>query len=69
MAHSLKTNCVREEDQLEGGRSDSVWRSVASDIRSPRFESSCWQNLYRTFIENMKINKKRPRMAHLKNDK
>ena len=49
-----------------------VGRAVASDTRGPWFESSQWQNVCWTIvylftikcIENTKINKKRPGMAH-----
>ena len=56
-----------------GSGCDSVGRAVASDTRGPRFESSHRQKiifLYYTFvyrqlcIENTKIKKKRPGMAH-----
>ena len=41
---------------------------VASDTRDPRFESQHWQNFIYQFyieIENTKIKKERPSMAHL----
>ena len=51
-----------------GSGCDSVGRTVASDFRGPRFESSYRRNLYLMLIvnciEKKKITKKRPRMAH-----
>ena len=61
-----------EEVSLLGSGCGTVGRVVASNTRGLWFECSHWQNLYWIFvylftiscIENTKINKKRPRMAH-----
>ena len=52
-----------------GSGCGSVGRAVAFDTRGPRFDSSHWQNFIEHLfiincIEKMKINKKRPGMAH-----
>ena len=55
--------------KLEGSGCGSVGRAVAFDTRGPRFDSSHRQNFIEHLfnincVEKMKINKKRPGMAH-----
>ena len=53
----------------------SIGRVVASDTRGPRFKSSHLANFYKEIylsivncVEETKMKKKRPGMAHLKKD-
>ena len=59
----------RSKQCLQGSGCGSVGRAVAFDTRGPRFDSSHRQNFIEHLfiincIEKMKINKKRPGMAH-----
>ena len=72
-AWQIGHKCLWRPMQIFESGSGSVGRAVSSNSRGPRFESSHWQILYWTFvyfftincIENTKINKKRPGMAHI----
>ena len=70
--YSSNIHCqVSKKYTFAGSGCGSVGRAVAFDTRGPRFDSSQRQNFIEHLfiincIEKMKINKKRPGMAHFK---